>query len=142
LNVALLRAEPGPGGLPERAAAAATASVLRALAADRPLLVAIDDAQWLDTPSGEALAFAAHRLANAPICLLLAVRLPVAATPLSLDRALADGRLVRLRPEPFSAGALYHLLATKVEHSFPRPMLTRIAEASGGNPFYALEIAR
>ena len=61
LDAALLRAEP-MAAAPERfAIAAGFLSVLRSLAAGEPLLVAVDDVQWLDAASAEVLAFAARR---------------------------------------------------------------------------------
>ena len=43
-------------------------------AAERPVLVCVDDAHWLDTPSLEALLFAGRRLAGAPVGMILAAR--------------------------------------------------------------------
>src|SRR6266508_2650652 len=62
LEVALLRAEPVSAPPESRAIALGSLNALRALGASEPLLVAIDDVQWLDPPSAEALAFAARRL--------------------------------------------------------------------------------
>ena len=45
---------------------AATLALLLVGAADRPVLVCVDDAHWLDTPSLEALLFAGRRLAGVP----------------------------------------------------------------------------
>ncbi|GAB6899424.1 LuxR family transcriptional regulator [Kineosporia succinea] len=53
---------------------AATVGVLAAAAADTPLLVVIDDLQWLDVSSREAVLFAGRRLANDGIGLLAALR--------------------------------------------------------------------
>src|SRR3954447_20951680 len=61
LEVALLRAEPGEHGAPQRAVALGLLAVLRA----RPTLVAVDDVQWLDHPSAVVLGFVARRLAGA-----------------------------------------------------------------------------
>ena len=61
---------------------------LRALAAAGPLLVAIDDLQWLDPPSVEALGFAARRLDGAPVRFLLSRR-PRRVWP--VERALGRG---------------------------------------------------
>ena len=61
LEAALLRAEPMDAA-PERfAIAAGFLSVLRSLAAREPLLIAVDDLQWLDAASAEVLAFAVRR---------------------------------------------------------------------------------
>lgn len=53
---------------------AATLGLLAQLAECRPLLVTIDDLQWLDRPSAEALTFAAHRLVAENIAILAAAR--------------------------------------------------------------------
>ena len=53
---------------------AATLALLLAGAADRPVLVCVDDAHWLDTPSLEALLFAGRRLAGAPAGMILTAR--------------------------------------------------------------------
>src|SRR5262249_59782921 len=50
LEVALLRADPAGGAMPPRAIALGLLTLLRQLAAGRPLLVAVDDLQWLDPP--------------------------------------------------------------------------------------------
>lgn len=55
---------------------AAVLTLLAAVAADRPLLVTVDDLQWLDRASAAALLFAARRLAGEPVAMLLAVREP------------------------------------------------------------------
>src|SRR4051794_6965550 len=71
LDAALLRAEPDGTLNPHAVAAGALGSLLQ-LARDGPLLVAIDDVQWLDPPSAAALAFAARRLGTAPVALVIA----------------------------------------------------------------------
>ena len=58
LEVALLRAGTKSGGLQRRAVALGVLGAIRVLAEDTPLVVAIDDTQWLDSPSADALAFA------------------------------------------------------------------------------------
>ncbi|MBV9794465.1 MAG: AAA family ATPase [Actinobacteria bacterium] len=52
-------------------------SLLTEVAADGPLLCLIDDAHWLDQASGQALAFAARRLAGQPVLMIFTVRAPV-----------------------------------------------------------------
>jgi hypothetical protein len=56
------------------AAAAATISLLAAGGEASPVLAVIDDAQWLDTPSREALLFTARRLGSERVVLLFAMR--------------------------------------------------------------------
>lgn len=69
LEAALLLGDPG-GGTDERAVAAAFLAVLRLLAAETPLCVAVDDLQWLDEASVAALRFAssASRTRGSPRC--------------------------------------------------------------------------
>ena len=48
----------------------------------------------------------------------------------------------RIHVSPLSLGGLHALISSRLGRSFPRPTMLRIAEISGGNPFYALELAR
>lgn len=144
LEVALLLAEP-EGSLPDaHALDAALLSVLRVLASD-PLLVAVDDVQWLDGASAAALMFAVRRLRDEPIALLLTRRLQEgrsAPDQLDLDRALNPVRIERLSVGPLSMGALHKVIQSGLEVSLPRPLMRRVHETSGGNPFFALELGR
>ena len=125
-----------------RTTATAFVGVLTALAAEQPVLVAVDDVQWLDPASERALEFAARRLPPR-IGLLLTLRAEAGgALPFELDRALVEDRLERVAPGPLSLAALHHLLSGRLGMSLARPTLARLAAASGGNPFFALEIAR
>jgi DNA-binding CsgD family transcriptional regulator len=54
----------------------AVLSLLADAAADRPLLVAVDDAQWLDEATADVLAFVARRIRPMPVAIALAVREP------------------------------------------------------------------
>ena len=141
LGVALMRVEAEAPADPQTIATALV-GVLAALAAERPLVVAIDDAQWLDSASARVLEFAARRLP--PQTGLVLTRRVQARTdlPLALGRALPEDRLERVVPGPLSVAALYHLIWDRLGVSFPRRLLVRLVAASGGNPFFALEIAR
>jgi len=143
LAVALMRAS--PPGTPSSARAVATAllSALRLLAATTPVVVAIDDVQWLDCATAAALAFGLRRIGPERIGVVASVRVDaaLAADPLALDRAF-DGVVERLRLAPLALGALHHVIQGRLGRTFPRPTLRRIADASEGNPFFALELAR
>jgi DNA-binding CsgD family transcriptional regulator/tetratricopeptide (TPR) repeat protein len=140
LEVALLL-DDGDGHAPDQQSVAlASLGVLRRLAAEGPLVVAVDDVQWLDTPSELVLRFAARRLGDAPVGVLLAWRTEGGErVPLELDRALEAERL-GLRP--LSLGAVQRLLQERLGFLPPRPALRRLHELSGGNPFFALELGR
>jgi DNA-binding CsgD family transcriptional regulator len=127
----------------QRAVSAAFLGALRALAAERPLVVAVDDLQWLDAASAFVLAFAARRLESEPVGLLATVRLaPEEAEPAELAHALGDERLTRLPLGPMTVAAVYELIRVRLDFPLPRSLLLRVHEASGGNPFLALELAR
>jgi len=141
LAAALLRDE-AAGGAYARTTATALVSVVTALAGQEPVLLAIDDVQWLDPASEEALAFAVRRLPPQLALLLTRRSEPGEELPLGLARALPEVRLERIVLGPLSLAALHHLIRSRLGSSLPRPMLARLAEASGGNPFFALEIVR
>lgn len=142
LGVALLLDE-GQGPPPDqRAVSVAFLNALRALAAEAPLVIAVDDLQWADLPSATALAFAARRLHDEPVGLLFFVRTSAHSGALGLDRALPEQRVRRMALGPLSVGALGRLLRLRLRTAFPRPTLRRLHELSGGNPFFALELGR
>ena len=142
LEVALLRREPEGEQLP-RAVALGVLAALHALARESPVLVGIDDVQWLDPPSRSALAFVARRLRNEPIGLLIVTRVDGTSTaPAELESALPEGRVRRVRVSPLEPADLDRLLAARLEAQLPRRELARLHRTSGGNPFFALEIGR
>src|SRR5207245_1233992 len=100
------------------------------------------DVQWLDLSSSAALAFALRRIGMVRVRVLLARRLTDGAQPSALERALPPERVRGLRVGPLSAGALHRVLRDRLDRAFPRQTLLRIHERSGGNPFFALELAR
>ena len=129
-------------GTSARTTATAFVGVLAACAEKSAVLLAVDDVQWLDSASAESLAFALRRLPP-KVGVLLAHRVePRRELPLGLARALPEDRLLRIAPRPLSLAALHHLVKFRHGTSLPRPLLARLADASGGNPFYALEMAR
>jgi DNA-binding CsgD family transcriptional regulator len=142
LEAALLRAE-AKGALQQRAVAAAFLGAITALARERSVLIAVDDVQWLDRASVQVLAYAARRLTNESVAFLLAARMNDAGgTPLhGLLDSLPEDR-TQLELGPLTIAALHHLIRDRLGRTPPRPLLVRIAASSGGNPFYALEIAR
>jgi DNA-binding CsgD family transcriptional regulator len=141
LRVALLLDEAASGAVDPRALGVAVRSVLETLAADGPLVLAIDDEHWLDRSSASALAFALRRL-DGPLTLLLARRAGDGTEPSALAPALPSHRVERIRIGPLSVGAIQAVLSEQLDRVFARPTLMRIHETSGGNPFYALELAR
>jgi DNA-binding CsgD family transcriptional regulator len=142
LEIAVLRAEPS-GQLPDqRTLSVATATLLRHLANERVLLLAVDDVQWLDDASTSILTYAIRRLADRRVGVLLAIRGTPPAATMDLVAGVPEQQRDELRLGPLSLAALHQLFLARSGRSFPRLVLVRIEAASGGNPFYALEIAR
>ncbi len=139
LGVALL-VEEATGGADPRALGVGVHDAIELLAGDAPLVLAVDDVQWLDPSSDGALAFGFRRLAGR-IVLLLARRTGRDTDRSQLERALPSARVEQVQLGPLSVGAVQRLLQERLGRAFARPTLIRIHEAAGGNPFYALEIA-
>ncbi len=133
LRIALLLEEAEGQGPELRAVGAALRGLLRRLAEDQAVLIALDDVQWVDAPSARALAFALRRLDDE------ATRVVATARP--------GGPVLDVEsPERVDVGPLRHddldrLIRTRLRTRFLRPTLRQLERASGGNPFYALEIA-
>lgn len=122
-----------------RTTATAVVSVITKLAEERPVVVAIDDVQWLDAASARVLAFAARRLPQR-VALVLSQR-SEAAVQLPLDLTAAADRVDRILLSPLSLAALHKLIHSRLGISLGRPILVRVAAATDGNPFFALEMA-
>src|SRR5829696_5165892 len=95
LEVALL-VEDAVHGSDPRTLGVAVRSALDVLTAQIPVVLAVDDLQWLDPSSASALAFALRRMREQPILLLLARRVGEGAEPSELERAIQGDRLERL----------------------------------------------
>ena len=130
-----------PGDAPgNRVVAMAVLGVLRALSAEGPVLLGIDDIQWLDSSSRSVLSFALRRLRDEPIRLLASCRTGPSGIPVA-DAALG---LVgeRLMVGAASVGSLQRMVQTRLDQTLSRPTLTRLHQATGGNPMMFLEMAR
>jgi DNA-binding CsgD family transcriptional regulator/tetratricopeptide (TPR) repeat protein len=110
----------------------AVLSLLSGMAADRPLICLVDDAQWLDRPSAQVLGFAARRLATGPVGLVLATRDPGGQLA-----GLAEVAIGGLTSD--DAGAL--LRAALAGPLDPRVRALIVAETRG-NPLALLELPR
>jgi DNA-binding CsgD family transcriptional regulator len=119
-----------PGTAHDRfAVGAATLSILAAYAEQAPVAVLVDDVQWLDGSSAQALLFAFRRLVADPIAVVIACReyepsmLDGADVPTLLISGLTSGEAAMLVPK----------LAPEVAR--------RLHQAAAGNPLALLELA-
>ena len=126
----------------ERTVAAAFLATMKMLTADAPVLLAIDDLQWLDMSSRTVIAFAARRFEGRVGVLVTERPEPGRPTATTWLRVGAKNDIGRIRLGPLSLGGLHALISRRLGKSLMRPIMVRIAELSQGNPFYALELAR
>ena len=138
LDVALYRAHP-TDALQPHAIAVGLLAALRSLAVRGRVLVAVDDSQWLDRASEEALSYAARRLDPAQALFLLARRRGWTS---GLEGAFRAGSVERLSVAPASLGATRHILADRLELRLPHHLLRRVYDATAGNPLFVLEVGR
>jgi DNA-binding CsgD family transcriptional regulator len=112
--------------------AMAALDLVSEVASDAPLLLVAEDAQWLDRPTSEALAFVARRIESDPVILLAATR---DGYPSVLgDAGLPEHMVAGL--DDASAGALLDASAPRL----PRAARRRVLREAAGNPLALLEL--
>jgi DNA-binding CsgD family transcriptional regulator len=123
------------GDAPDRfTAGLAVLGLLSDLATERPLVCIVDDAQWLDQASAQALAFVAHRLAAEPVAVVFAVRQP------GNEQYLAG--LTELVVGGLADGDAQALLDSVVTGPLDERVRDRVVAEAGGNPRALLELGR
>ena len=129
---AALALAPGEQAVNERLAMfAGFLGLIRSSSEDRPLLILVDDAHWLDRPSAECLAYAARRLAGLNAALL------VAARPEGEVEALSGGIVQELHLTGLGRSDALALLA---EADLAAPVTETLLDLSLGNPLALLEL--
>jgi hypothetical protein len=133
LEVALLRATPSDSSPApdQRTLSVAVAGLLRLLADAGPVLVALDDAQWLDGSSAAIVAYSVRRLADRPVGLLVSVRTgrDGGSAP-DLTGAVDPARTQRIVLGPLPLASLHRLFEARLGRSFHRLELLRIGLSS------------
>src|SRR6187200_859054 len=124
-----------PGVAPDRfVVGLAVLGLLAEVAAERPLVCLVDDAQWLDEPSRQVLGFVARRLLAEPVLLLLAVR---EAGDEQLFEAVTSLTLEGLTELDARA-----LLTAAVPGQLDEQVRDRLVAETRGNPLRLLELPR
>ncbi|NRQ36588.1 AAA family ATPase [Nonomuraea sp. NN258] len=106
----------------------AVLTLLADLAERAPVLCLVDDAQWLDLASAEALLFAARRLAAEGVAMVFAAR----------EDGFAASGLAELRPSRLDRRDAGRLLAGR---EVPPPVREQVIDESAGNPLALIEFA-
>jgi DNA-binding CsgD family transcriptional regulator len=143
LEVALLLAEPDGQAPDAHAIGLALLDVLGELCQTGPVLVALDDVQWLDASSAAVLQVAMRRLRQQPVGVLMTLRdEPGSRLPFELERSFSAPGITRVSLSALERGAFKQLFRQRLEPELSPSDLALLHEASGGNPFFALELAR
>jgi predicted ATPase len=140
LEIALRLREPASAAIDDHALAMGCLNALRALSADGPVLVMIDDWQWLDAGTADVCRFALRRLRSEPVAVLVARRADAdAPDPVVRDEIRVAARI---HLGPLSLGAVHRLVHDRLDLSLARPTLRRLHVLARGNPLHALELGR
>jgi len=103
-------------------------------AADVPVVLVVDDVQWLDPPSASALAFLARRIQYEPVVALFALRD-------GFDSPLADGSIPELVVRPLDERRSTELLDRHAA-DLPRAARRQILDLAEGNPLALVELPK
>lgn len=126
-----------PAGADERHRAhSAVRRLLQALAEAQPVVLVLDDVHWSDSASAELITALVHRELSAPVLLALGYRTGLAPGPVAAALAASGVRLIEL--ETLSEADCDALAGPEL----PDATRAAIFGESGGNPFYALQLAR
>ncbi|GAA1557457.1 LuxR family transcriptional regulator [Kribbella sancticallisti] len=139
LEVALLKASAPDTVRDELAVRLAVLHVLRRLAASGPVLLVVDDIQWVDPSSLEVLTFCARRLTEGVH--MLATE-QVADGDLPLMAEACPEPVLQVEVPPLAEADVLALLRNRLSSPLPVRTARRIFTASAGNPFMALELGR
>ena len=142
IRTALLR-QTGSGPTDRRALSAGVLTLLRRRAAEQPTLIAVDDAHWVDADSDHVLAFALRRLVTEPVGALISRRPPPDGGPRTdVDEAVARMPADSVALGPLPIEAIAEIVRERLGIELHGSNLREIHAQSGGNPFFALELAR
>ncbi len=128
------------GGADPRAVAAGVRAVLVGLAETGPVVLVLDDAQWLDRATSGALGQALDRIGSAAVVLVCATRPNFEA--LQWLPRIGISRLTEVHLHPLPGPALVRIINDRLGPVMEPGALRGVERASGGNPLHALELAR
>ncbi len=116
-------------------------TLLTRLSETTPVLVVIDDVQWLDRSTARILEFALRRIEQCDVTVLVGLRSDEFGEWQRISTGIALDRIRFHRVEPLDLEAMRQMFQG-LEMEFTGPQLRQIHRSSGGNPLYAKEISR
>ena len=115
-----------------------TRAALAELAAARPLVLAVDDAQFLDEPS----AVLVHQLATTQSCFVMMTVRQGEPGPDPIRSLVQDDRVARVELDPFDEDACRQLLERALDGTVEPATVTALRDATGGNALFLRELVR
>ncbi len=111
-------------------------ALILTVAAKGPVLLAVDDAQWVDPESLRWLDYLTRRLAGIPVVVALTAReVEPAAEQETLQELLSNPEVVVQRPRPLSRRAIGRMVENRFGRAPESEFAAACEEVSGGNPF-------
>jgi DNA-binding CsgD family transcriptional regulator len=130
-----------PAAAQQAAIVAALTLVVSRVAADRPLVVVIDDLHWADGPSLRWLCHLAARVQRMSALLVVAFR-PREPGASELLADLDAAASTTLTPAPLTRAATARLVDSALDHSADAPTRAAVHDVTAGNPFLIDQLLR
>ena len=118
---------------------------LRAFASRGPLLIVLEDCQWLDKLSHDLIEVIGHAITDLPVIIIIAYR-PLELERLKVARVSKQSHFTLIDIEKFNPADTSQLIALKLQQfgidqsKFPLTLTERIVAEAEGNPFYVEEL--
>jgi AAA ATPase domain len=113
------------------------------MAADGPVLLAIDDLHWCDPASLRFIAYLEHRLEGLPVLVAAALRTGESPAEVTLLAEIAEDPVtVAIRPHSLSEAAAGELVRERLGPGAEDAFWTACHRATGGNPLLLLELLK
>lgn len=143
LRVAVSREPPGTAEFGLLAVGAAFLALVRRLASASPVLIAIDDAQWVDEATSRTLRFVTRRLRDEPVGVIATARSAGVTSRIDVPWLATPGRILENLPiGPLPQDAIIELLRAGPGPALSARQMRQVVESAAGNPFFALELRR
>ncbi|EIV91034.1 LuxR family transcriptional regulator [Frankia sp. QA3] len=112
------------------------------LSARQPVVLLIDDVQWIDRSSKGFLEFLAHRIEATPVASILASRTRPVAVGSPVESLLFSADTTLLEPRSLSAAGVTELVRRSLGAPADPVFCTSCHEVTAGNPFFLRELLR
>jgi len=108
----------------------------------RPVVLLVDDVQWIDRSSKEFLEFLAHRIEATAVTVILTSRTRAPGHGSAIDGLMAAADAVLLEPQDLSVDAVAELVRRNLSGAPDPEFCAACHEVTSGNPFFVGELLR